>query len=155
MMNILCFFIDADLPYVECLLPFQPLAMKSVYSPIDPSLNFYQANKLIKDLKPRLLITHEEYLSPPKNFPTRTDLVIDYPVVHKISPGSVLSLKLKRKAYQTMMCHKMARDVDASYRHGRGDTFLSTITTCLDNKNNKNRLIKVRIFLVFIRIPDY
>jgi len=116
--------------------------MKAIYCPIDPSLNFYQANKLIKDLKPRLLVTHEEYLVPPKNFPARTDLVIDCPNVHKISPGSVISLKLKRKAVQTMMDSKMAQEIDASFRSGR-DLFASTLTTCLANKDNKNRLVKV------------
>ena len=55
----------------------QPLAMKAVYCPIDTSLNFNQAKKLIRDLKPSCIAVPEQYTVPPAFAPTRTDLVID------------------------------------------------------------------------------
>lgn len=38
--------------------------MKTFYCPIDTSLNFQQANKLIKELKPTILVTPEPYTKP-------------------------------------------------------------------------------------------
>ena len=51
--------------------------MKAVYCPIDTSLNFNQAKKLIRDLKPSCIAVPEQYTLPPAFAPTRTDLVID------------------------------------------------------------------------------
>lgn len=70
-------FTEPDFPYLEALAPFQPLAMKVSYCPIDTSLSFAQANKLIKELKPLHLIVPKVYLSPPLMLHNRTDLVID------------------------------------------------------------------------------
>lgn len=54
-------FSEPNFPYLQALRPFQPLAMKSYYCPIDTSLNFSQANKLIKEMKPSLLVLPESY----------------------------------------------------------------------------------------------
>lgn len=70
-------FIEPDFPYLDALAPFQPLAMKAVHCPIDTSLNFTQANKLIRDLKPDNLVIPECYAQPPITAPHRTDLVIE------------------------------------------------------------------------------
>ncbi|CAG2057815.1 unnamed protein product [Timema podura] len=56
---------EPDFVHVEALAPFQPLQMKVVHCPIDTSLNFTQANKLIRDLKPGTLVLPESYLHPP------------------------------------------------------------------------------------------
>lgn len=70
-------FSEPDFPYHEALAPFQPLQMKAVHCPIETSLNFVQANKLIRDLKPDNLVVPERYLSPPIIAPHRTDLIIE------------------------------------------------------------------------------
>jgi len=70
-------FTEPDFPYIEALAPFQPLSMKAVHCPIDTSLNFTQANKLIRDLKPEHLVIPELYTQPPGMAPHRTDLVIE------------------------------------------------------------------------------
>jgi len=69
-------FVEPDFPYLEALAPYQPLAMKVVHCPIDTSLSFTQANKLIRDLKPAHLLVPDVYLHPPKSAPLRSDLVI-------------------------------------------------------------------------------
>lgn len=69
-------FIDSEFPYLDALTPYQPLSMKAAYCPIDPRLNFQQANKLIKEIKPKQLIIPDQYTSPPATMPQRTDLVI-------------------------------------------------------------------------------
>lgn len=68
---------EPDFPYLDALAPFQPLAMKAVHCPIDTSLNFSQANKLIRDLKPENLVVPECYTQAPISAPLRTDLIIE------------------------------------------------------------------------------
>lgn len=71
------FVAEPDFPYHHVLAPFQPLAMKAIYCPIETSLNFQQANKLLKDLKPGNIVIPEGYTQPPTMAPHKTDLVID------------------------------------------------------------------------------
>ncbi|KAL5292304.1 INTS9.2 family protein [Megaselia abdita] len=75
-------FTEPDFPYLQALAPYQPLAMKACYCPIETSLNFQQANKLIKDLKPGVLVIPEQYTKPHPSTPT---LCIDQPVSNKNS----------------------------------------------------------------------
>ena len=53
------------------------MAMKVVHCPIDTSLNFTQAKKLIRDAKPARLVIPHIYSKPPASAPGRQDLVID------------------------------------------------------------------------------
>ncbi|XP_063226074.1 integrator complex subunit 9 [Bacillus rossius redtenbacheri] len=91
-------FTEPDFPYLEALAPYQPLMIKTVHCPIDTSLNFTQANKLIRELKPGTLVLPECYLQPPFIAPNRPDLVVDTdrPVI-VFKRDDVLSLPLKRK----------------------------------------------------------
>lgn len=70
-------FTEPSFSYLEALAPFQPLQMKTVHCPIDTSLNFNQAKKLIRDLKPGMIAIPECYAKPPESAPTRTDLSLD------------------------------------------------------------------------------
>lgn len=70
-------FTEPSFPYLDALAPFQPLYMKAVNCPIDTSLNFNQAKKLIRDLKPGMIAVPEMYSVPPVSAPLRTDLCID------------------------------------------------------------------------------
>jgi len=70
-------YVEPDFPYHHVLAPFQPLAMKAIYCPIETSLNFQQANNLLKDLKPGNIVIPESYTQPPTMAPHKTDLVID------------------------------------------------------------------------------
>ena len=116
--------------------------MKIQYSPIDTSLNFHQANKLIKELKPAKLVTHAEYLVPPKEFPEKTEFTVDFPNTEKLIANSFVSLKLQRDSVSAVMDHVLAMEVEPTPRSG-SDVLAATITAALDNKDNKYRLIKV------------
>lgn len=70
-------YLEPDFPYLDALAPFQPVLMKVLHCPIDTSLNFTQANKLIKELKPQTLVLPECYTQPPVNFPLRSELVVE------------------------------------------------------------------------------
>lgn len=69
--------LEPDFDYIEALAPYQPLQMKVAHCAIDTSLNFIQANKLIKDLKPTTLVVPECYTQPPSGAPNLTELVIE------------------------------------------------------------------------------
>lgn len=58
-------FTEPDFPHAEALAPFQPLAIKAFHCPIDTSLNYSQANKLVRELRPRELALPDQYAPPP------------------------------------------------------------------------------------------
>ncbi|VVD03343.1 unnamed protein product, partial [Leptidea sinapis] len=64
-------FTEPDFPHVEALAPFQPLSMKAYHCPIDTSLNYSQANKLVRELRPRELAMPEQYAAPAPAAPPR------------------------------------------------------------------------------------
>ena len=68
---------EPEFAYLEALAPYQPISMKVVYSPIDTSLSFAQANKLLSDLAPKNLLLPYSYTVPPNNLRHRNDLIID------------------------------------------------------------------------------
>ena len=70
-------FTEPSFNHVLALAPFQPLQMKAVHCPIDTSLSFAQAKKLVRDLKPGCIAVPEVYASPPVTSPNRSDLKID------------------------------------------------------------------------------
>lgn len=76
-------FTEPDFPFLQALAPFHPLNMKVVYCPIETSLNFQQANKMIRDLKPEVLVVPKVYMNAPSIAPHRDDLVIDRQIVRK------------------------------------------------------------------------
>lgn len=69
--------LEPDFDYIDALAPYQPLQMKVAHCAIDTSLNFTQANKLIKELKPSTLVVPECYTLPPTSAPNLTELVIE------------------------------------------------------------------------------
>lgn len=58
-------FTEPDFDYIDALAPHQPLQMKVAHCAIDTSLNFTQANKLVRELKPGALVVPECYTRPP------------------------------------------------------------------------------------------
>ncbi len=71
--------------------------MRVVYCPIDTSLNFAQANKLIRDLKPLNLVLPHNYTTPPPLHRHRTDLVIESDCnVFPYKRNFVIKLPIKR-----------------------------------------------------------
>lgn len=88
--------------------------MKAAHCAIDTSLNFMQANKLIKDLKPASLVIPDCYTQPPASAAHRTDLIIesatDRPLI-TFKRGDVLNLPLKRKHNQVFVNDTIAESV--------------------------------------------
>lgn len=107
-------FTEPDFPFLHALAPFHPLNMKVLYCPIETSLNFQQANKLIKDLKPEALVIPKVYTHPPNIAATREDLVIDRNIAKQIITfkcGDCIKLPLKRKKNQVFVDPEVAQSI--------------------------------------------
>ncbi|KAG4077555.1 hypothetical protein HA402_002982 [Bradysia odoriphaga] len=134
-------FTEPDFPYHQVLAPFQPLAMKAIYCPIETSLNFQQANKLLKDLKPGNIVIPDSYTQPPAMAPHKTDLVIDQgqdrPLI-TFKHGEVIKLPLKRKRNRVFLTPEVAATIVP--REVKPGVNLSTLTGYLQVKDNLHNI---------------
>lgn len=137
-------FTEPDFDYIEALAPYQPLQIKVAHCAIDTSLNFTQANKLIKDLKPKTLVVPECYTQPPVSAPNLTELVIGNHTESSVIPykwGEVLNLPLKRKQGQVYIDTKVARQIlPVEVKPGIS---LSTVTGSLNVKDNVRNIQEI------------
>ncbi|KAF6213099.1 hypothetical protein GE061_010814 [Apolygus lucorum] len=133
-------FTEPDFPHMDALAPFQPLAMKAVHCPIDTSLNFTQANKLIRELKPSTLVVPQAYTQPPPAHVHRSELVIDQEsrYVISITRGEVVSLAVRRHSAKVNLDPVLADHILAS--EVRPGTSLATITAALHVKDNQHNI---------------
>ncbi|KAL8185012.1 UNVERIFIED_CONTAM: Integrator complex subunit 9 [Gekko kuhli] len=91
-------FTEPDFSYLDALGPYQPLAMKCVYCPIDTRLNFIQVSKLLKEVQPLHVVCPEQYTQPPPTQSHRTDLMVDcLPPPMSYHRAEVLTLPFKRR----------------------------------------------------------
>lgn len=124
--------------------------MKILHCPIDTSLNFTQANKLIRDLKPGALVVPHCYTLPPVTAPNRTDLVIDTsdrPVL-TFKKGEVLTLPIKRKKSRVYIDPNIASKLFP--REIKAGVNLCSITGHLEVKDNLiNIEVKSILFIVY------
>uniref|UniRef100_A0ABI7YLI4 Integrator complex subunit 9 n=2 Tax=Felinae TaxID=338152 RepID=A0ABI7YLI4_FELCA len=91
-------FTEPDFSYLEALAPYQPLAMKCIYCPIDTRLNFIQVSKLLKEVQPLHVVCPEQYTQPPPAQSHRMDLMIDcQPPAMSYRRAEVLALPFKRR----------------------------------------------------------
>lgn len=73
---------EPDYPWQEAILPYQPMAMRTLFCPIDTNWNFKQANKLIsQEFKPTNLIVPHLYTKCAQQFfgASTSDLMIELP----------------------------------------------------------------------------
>ncbi|XP_015788512.1 integrator complex subunit 9 [Tetranychus urticae] len=139
--NNLIVFTEPDFPYKDALAPYQPVAMKAIHCPIDTSLNFFQVNKLIREVKPSNVVISEKYTSPPPMFDLKTDLIVDP------GPGSELitykrnetiRIKLNRKYERAAIDSELASSlVPVELKSG---VSVATVTGTLIAKDNKFKL---------------
>lgn len=125
-------FTEPDFPYLQVLAPFQPLAMKAFYCPIDTSLNYQQANKLIKELKPNVLVIPEAYTKP---HPSASNLFIEQPdkKIITFKCGEIIRLPLKRKLDRIYITSELAQKI--SPREVAAGVTFSTLTGVLQVKD--------------------
>ena len=98
-------FTEPSINYQQALAPYQPMAMKVVHCPIDTSLNFTQAKKLLRDTRPNTLVIPHRYTQPPASAPARQDLVIDVDITTlTFQKNDIIKIPLVRKLGTLLCC---------------------------------------------------
>ena len=112
-------FTEPSIQYQQALAPFQPMAMKVVHCPIDTSLNFTQAKKLIRDARPARLVMPHSYSKPPASAPGRQDLVIesDSSTTFTFRKNDVLKIPLVRKLGNILSNKQMETQIACCREH--------------------------------------
>ncbi|XP_055284038.1 integrator complex subunit 9 isoform X3 [Moschus berezovskii] len=123
-------FTEPDFSYLEALAPYQPLAMKCVYCPIDTRLNFIQ---------PLHVVCPEQYTQPPPAQSHRMDLMVDcQPPAMSYRRAEVLALPFKRRYEKIEIMPELADSlVPMEIKPGIS---LATVSAVLRTKDNKHVL---------------
>jgi len=145
--NNLVIFTEPSVDYLEALAPFQPLEMKAISKPIDTSLNFIQAKKLITDSRPKCLVIPESYSHPPPGghaYPTASDLCIDVNIpTFKYNKFDIIKLPVERSYENIGIDQALAESLaPAEFRPG---VALATITGKLVVRDNKYTLMPISV----------
>nr|DBA25472.1 TPA: hypothetical protein GDO54_009852 [Pyxicephalus adspersus] len=132
-------FTEPDFSYLDALAPYQPLAMKCVYCPIDTRLNFIQVTKLLKEVQPLHVVCPEQYTQPPASQSHRSDLMIDcQPPPMSYRRAEVLALPFKRRYEKIEVMPELAESlVPMEIKPG---VSLATVSAILYTKDNKHVL---------------
>lgn len=132
-------FTEPDFCYLDALAPYQPLAMKCIYCPIDTRLNFIQVSKLLKEVQPLHVVCPEQYTQPPSAQSHRTDLMIDcQPPPMAYRRAEVLTLPFKRRYEKIELTPELA-DLLVPSEIKTGIS-VSTVSGVLRTKDNKHVL---------------
>uniref|UniRef100_A0A3P8WQI5 Integrator complex subunit 9 n=1 Tax=Cynoglossus semilaevis TaxID=244447 RepID=A0A3P8WQI5_CYNSE len=132
-------FTEPDFCYIDALAPYQPLAMKCVYCPIDTRLNFHQVSKLLKEVQPLHVVCPEQYTQPPPTQSHRADLMLELqppPVPYRRC--SVLNLPFRRRYERVYILPELANSlVPSEIKPG---VSVATVSAVLHSKDNKHTL---------------
>ncbi|CAH6827864.1 Ints9 [Phodopus roborovskii] len=125
-------YLQPDFSYLEALAPYQPLAMKCIYCPIDTRLNFIQVSKLLKEVQVSV------YPATPAQA-HRMDLMIDcQPPAMSYRRAEVLALPFKRRYEKIEIMPELADSlVPMEIKPGIS---LATVSAVLHTKDNKHVL---------------
>ena len=134
-------FTDAEFPYLEALAPYQPLAIKVCFTPIDTSLNYQQVNTILADLQPKNLLVPHTYTAAPEMMKHRADLVINAPKECTLLPFKRLdsvTVSLNRRFAKIILDSEISNHLTpVELKPGIA---LATVTGLLDAKNNTFKL---------------
>lgn len=108
-------FTEPDFPHLEALAPFQPLQMKAYHCPIDTSLNYSQANKLVRELRPREVALPEQYAAPGAGAAPRPHLQPECPVL-TLRRGGARRASVRRRAARATLHASLAAGAAALAR---------------------------------------
>uniref|UniRef100_A0A8C9YKG7 Integrator complex subunit 9 n=1 Tax=Sander lucioperca TaxID=283035 RepID=A0A8C9YKG7_SANLU len=132
-------FTEPDFSYLDALAPYQPLAMKCVYCPIDTRLNFHQVSKLLKEVQPLHVVCPEQYTQPPLTQSHRSDLMLELqPPPMPYRRCSVLNLPFRRRYERVYILPELANSlVPSEIKPG---VSMATVSAVLHSKDNKHTL---------------
>ncbi|KAJ8356645.1 hypothetical protein SKAU_G00194390 [Synaphobranchus kaupii] len=132
-------FTEPDFSYLDALAPYQPLAMKCVYCPIDTRLNFHQVTKLLKEVQPLHVVCPQQYSQPPPSQAHRSDLMLELqPPPMPYRRCAVLGLPFRRRYERIQLLPELAKSlVPSAVKPGIS---VATVSAVLQSKDNKHIL---------------
>uniref|UniRef100_A0A8C5I440 Integrator complex subunit 9 n=1 Tax=Gouania willdenowi TaxID=441366 RepID=A0A8C5I440_GOUWI len=132
-------FTEPDFSYLDALAPYQPLAMKCVYCPIDTRLNFHQVSKLLKEVQPLHVVCPDQYTQPPPSQSHRSDLMLELqPPPMPYRRCSVLNLPFRRCYERVYILPELANSlVPSELKPG---VSVANVSAILHSKDNKHTL---------------
>uniref|UniRef100_A0A8C5I3W0 Integrator complex subunit 9 n=1 Tax=Gouania willdenowi TaxID=441366 RepID=A0A8C5I3W0_GOUWI len=135
-------FTEPDFSYLDALAPYQPLAMKCVYCPIDTRLNFHQVSKLLKEVQPLHVVCPDQYTQPPPSQSHRSDLMLELqPPPMPYRRCSVLNLPFRRCYERVYILPELANSlVPSELKPG---VSVANVSAILHSKDNKHTLQSV------------
>uniref|UniRef100_A0A2P2I300 Integrator complex subunit 9 n=1 Tax=Hirondellea gigas TaxID=1518452 RepID=A0A2P2I300_9CRUS len=128
-------FTEAEFEFGDALAPFQPLAMRPIYCPIDTCINYTQAQKLLSELKATTVLMPATYTKPPALTPHRTDIKLETsPPALLYRDHSILHVPLERTVELASMSPELAASLTpVAVRAG---LTAATITASLKHQDN-------------------
>jgi len=116
--------------------------MRAIHCPIDTALNFTQARKLVRDLRPGCLALPECYTRPPKATPSRVELTVETDVPkHSFTRYETIEIPLKPRFESIRLDPELAAALTPT--EVRPGVAVATITGALTVKNNRYELHQV------------
>lgn len=131
-------FIEPGFDYLHALAPYQPINMKAFYFPIDPGVNFFVANKLLKELQPRCLVTPTGYLPSSAQSQKETTCLQPEMIFHGVTRGSVVSIPLASKYHKIQITPELAGSLLPQEIHP--GILATTVSGLLTIKSGQNML---------------
>ncbi|XP_064382398.1 integrator complex subunit 9-like isoform X2 [Halichondria panicea] len=131
-------FTEPDFDYLHALAPYQPISMKAFYFPIDPRLNFFVANKLLKELAPQCLVTEETYL--PSSAHSHKDNLCIQPEMpfYDLSRNKVVQIPIKGEFERIHISPELAGIIQPQELYP--GVSVTTLSGMLSFKNNHHTL---------------
>ncbi|KAL5268236.1 hypothetical protein ACHWQZ_G002186 [Mnemiopsis leidyi] len=134
--------IESEFSFATTLAPFLPMSMRSYFCPIDPSINYSQASKLIKDIRPKTVVTSPTYFRAPVTHPNRCDLVLvsDAPVV-ELGVGETVNLQQPKTSINVELSLEQLDQLNMQpLKTSDGYQLVSNVSGMLKARDNKPTL---------------
>ncbi|KHN85604.1 Integrator complex subunit 9 -like protein, partial [Toxocara canis] len=113
---------DPDYPLKDVYGPYQNLAIRAFFYPIDTRLDYSQLNpSIMPDLAPKLLLMPEAYIQPPATAPQRVDFIITHNPHTTFRYGDMLTIPSITKRKRIRLHPDLVKNLDLRARGEQSD----------------------------------
>uniref|UniRef100_A0A915Q0A4 Beta-Casp domain-containing protein n=1 Tax=Setaria digitata TaxID=48799 RepID=A0A915Q0A4_9BILA len=145
---------DPDYPIQNVYGPYEKLAIRAFFFPIETRLDFSQLNpSILPDLAPKLLVMPEVYAQPPPNSSQRTDFVVAYNARATFRYGDTFTIPSTTKTKRVRLHPDTLRSIELRGYQDRSDIGLSSLKGVLSVYDNILELNAIIIVLCYFQ-PD-
>uniref|UniRef100_A0A0M3I1Y7 Beta-Casp domain-containing protein n=1 Tax=Ascaris lumbricoides TaxID=6252 RepID=A0A0M3I1Y7_ASCLU len=113
---------DPDYPLKDVYGPYQNLAIRAFFYPIDTRLDYSQLNpSIMPDLSPKLLLMPEAYVQPPATAPQRVDFVVTHNPHTTFRYGDMLTIPSITKRKRIRLHPELLKSLNLRARGEQSD----------------------------------